>query len=432
MKGRRISSGVMALDRLLGGLRIGDNVVWHMDSGVFMETFSGGFLRSSRRQGHKVVLVTVNASPKTVWGRLRAVVNHPDVTLVDGFTWGKGGGASLFADCYRRLYQDYRCKVVPVKKPHLVEEFLEVLNRVEEEMPSGSRYLVDSLTGMVQLWGREEPVLEFFAKECPRLYELETVAYWILEREAHSPSFRAQVNHITQVALELGMRDGQPTLAVLKAQGRESSYTLRPRPLSLQGRRVQLLEEEESGDPQLLIGPRLRAFRLARGLSQVELAKAVGVSPSTISQVEGQQILLSIPAMVKAARALGVSLDQLVAPAPREPDSPVVTRNRFEKVCLGGPAGEGLSAYRITPWEAEGVLEAYEICIEPQARIQAHFFQEKREELGYLLEGELVVETGGKALHLGQGECIRLVRQTPHAWQNPAETQARLLWVIGG
>lgn len=432
MNGRRISSGVPALDRLLGGLRIGDNVVWHMDSGVFMESFSVGFLRSSRRQGHKVVLVTVNASPKTVWGRLRHVVNHPDVTLVDGFTWGKGGGASLFADCYSRLYQDYRCRVVPVDRPHSVEEFLEVLNRVEEEMPSGTRYLVDSLTGMVHLWGGEDAVLGFFAKECPRLYELDTVAYWILERGAHSLSFRAQVNHVTQVALELGMKDGQPTLAVLKAQGRENSFTLRARPLSLQGRRVQLLEEEDSGDPELLIGPRLRAFRLAKGLSQVELARAVGVSPSTISQVEGQQILMSIPALVKAARALGVSLDQLVAPSPIEPDSPVLARNRYEQVRLGSTTGDELSAYRMTPWEGKGLLEAYEICIKPQVRIQGHFFQEKREELGYLLEGELIVETGGRALHMGQGECIRLLRETPSAWQNPGESQAKLIWVIGG
>lgn len=431
MKGKRISSGVPALDRLLGGLRIGDNVVWHMESGVFMETFSGGFLRSSRRQGHKVVLVTVNASPKTVWGRLKSVVNHPDVTLVDGFTWGKGGGASLFADCYRRLYPDYRCKVVPVQRPHSVEDFLHVLNQVEEGMPSGTRYLVDSLTGMVHLWGGEDPVLGFFAKECPRLYELETVAYWILERGAHSPSFRAQVNHITQVALELGMKDAQPTLAVLKAQGRESPSTLRPRPLSLQGKRVQLLEEEDSGDPELLIGPRLKAFRLGKGLSQVELAKAVGVSPSTISQVEGQQILLSIPALVKAARALGVSLDQLVAPASREPDSPVVSRNRYEKVRLVGSAGEELSAYRITTREGEVSLEAYEIWIEPQSRIQGHFFQEKREELGYLLEGELVLEIGGRTLHMGQGDCIRLLRETPQAWNNPGETLAKLIWVLG-
>lgn len=432
MKGKRISSGVPALDRLLGGLRIGDNVVWHMESGVFMEAFSGAFLRSSRRQGHKVVLVTVNASPKTVWGRLKPVVDHPDVTLVDGFTWGKGAGASLFADCYKRFYPAYKCKVLPVERPHRVEEFVQVLNEVEENMPSGTRYLVDSLTGMVQLWGSEDPVLGFFAKQCPRLYELETVAYWILEKGAHSPSFRAQVNHITQVALELGMKDGQPTLAVLKAQGRENSSTLKPKPLLLQGRRVQLLEEEESEDPELLIGPRLRAFRLSKGLSQVELARAAGVSPSTISQVEGQQILLSIPALVKAARALGVSLDQLVAPAPREQDSPVLARSRYEQVRLGVPGGQELTAYRITPWEGEAALEAYEIWIEPQAKIQGHFFRGKREELGYLLQGELVVEIGGRAFHVGEGECIRLLSQTPQAWQNPGEIQARLIWVIGG
>lgn len=430
MQGKRTSSGVPALDKLLGGLRIGDNVVWHVDSGVFMEVFSGAFLRTSRRQGHKVVFVTVNSSPKTVLGRLRNVVNHPAVTLVDGFTWGKGEGAGLFAHCYGRLYPSYQCRVVPIQEPQRVEGFLQVLNRIEEEMPPGTRYLFDSLTGMVHLWGGEDPVLGFFTRQCPRLYELETIAYWILERGAHSAKFRAQMNHITQVALELGMRDGQPTLSVLKAQGRENTSTLKPRPVLLQGRRVQLLEDDP-GSPELVIGPRLKTMRQRRGISQVDLARAIGVSPSTISQVEGQQILLSLPALVKAARALGVSLDQLVGPGFPESGSPIVSPTKHERVHLGNLGEELLVAHRITPWDEQTGLEAYEILIQPQAHLHGHFFVEKREELGYLLEGELIVEIGGRHLSMGVGDCVRLARETPQGWQNPGEAPARLLWVIG-
>lgn len=62
-----------------------------------------------------MVLVTFNASPKTLLGRLGAVVNHPDVTMVDGFTWGKGEGARLFADYYHSLYPKLRCSVEKVE-----------------------------------------------------------------------------------------------------------------------------------------------------------------------------------------------------------------------------------------------------------------------------------------------------------------------------
>lgn len=50
MKTRKVSSGIASLDRIIGGLRIGDNVVWHMESGTFMEVFTAGFSRAPGRR----------------------------------------------------------------------------------------------------------------------------------------------------------------------------------------------------------------------------------------------------------------------------------------------------------------------------------------------------------------------------------------------
>ncbi|MBW2721542.1 MAG: hypothetical protein JRC67_04865, partial [Deltaproteobacteria bacterium] len=36
---KRVASGVSPLDRLLGGLYIGDNVVWHDDAGSLASVF---------------------------------------------------------------------------------------------------------------------------------------------------------------------------------------------------------------------------------------------------------------------------------------------------------------------------------------------------------------------------------------------------------
>jgi transcriptional regulator with XRE-family HTH domain len=430
MQGKKASSGIPALDRIIGGLRVGDNVVWHMESGSFMEVFSSGFLRTSRKAGHRVVLVTVNVSPKTVVGRMKAVVNHPDVILVDGFTWGKGEGARLFAGCYDSLYPKFPCQVVGVEEPHRMDSFIQVLNRIEEEMPPGTRYLFDSLTGMGQLWGGEERVLDFFTRQCPRLFELDTIAYWILERSAHTPKFRAQVNHTTQVAVELNVRESRPTLTVLKAEGREDSQTLHPRTFQVRRSRVEFLEEGKGG-LELLIGPRIRRFRLRRGMSQVELARTIGVSPSTISQVEGQQILLSLPALVRVASALDATLDALVSPV-EETEDPLCSRDQRKPVRLGSFGEKEVTAELVTPWTHKSEMDAYLIRLQPGARLHGHFFLDKREEFGFLLRGEAVVQLKGREGRLLPGDGVHLIQEIPEGWFNPQDAEAQLLWVLRG
>ncbi|MBW2365039.1 MAG: XRE family transcriptional regulator, partial [Deltaproteobacteria bacterium] len=56
-----------------------------------------------------------------------------------------------------------------------------------------------------------------------RLYELNTVAYWVVEKEAHSQQLKAHLNKITQVAIDLSLRRGKTFLTVLKAEKRDLS-----------------------------------------------------------------------------------------------------------------------------------------------------------------------------------------------------------------
>ena len=67
-------------------------------------------------------------------------------------------------------------------------------------------------------------------------------------------------------------------------------------------------ETEKHTTDQIDLGTRLREFRMKRGLSQTELAKLVGVTPSTISQVESRLIYPSLPALLKMAEVLSVEI----------------------------------------------------------------------------------------------------------------------------
>ena len=81
---------------------------------------------------------------------------------------------------------------------------------------------------MQELWGREEYILDFYSHSCPRLYELNTIAYWIMEKRAHSPRLRARVNQITQVAIDLSVKRGKTSLTVLKAEKRHLDTLNKP------------------------------------------------------------------------------------------------------------------------------------------------------------------------------------------------------------
>jgi transcriptional regulator with XRE-family HTH domain len=61
------------------------------------------------------------------------------------------------------------------------------------------------------------------------------------------------------------------------------------------------------------LGRTIKRLRLARGLTQVELAKRVRISQAFVAQLEtGVRPSLRLPVAVRLARALGVELGELV------------------------------------------------------------------------------------------------------------------------
>ncbi len=61
-----------------------------------------------------------------------------------------------------------------------------------------------------------------------------------------------------------------------------------------------------------MLNERIREIRLARKLSQVELAKIIGVTKQSVSNWENDNIQPSIEILVKLSKALSVSADYLL------------------------------------------------------------------------------------------------------------------------
>ena len=74
------------------------------------------------------------------------------------------------------------------------------------------------------------------------------------------------------------------------------------------------------------VGERLREARKEKGLSQTDLAAALGIGPSMISHIEAGRKPLSVRRITAAAQALKISTDRLLGPHDAEVDLPPIAR----------------------------------------------------------------------------------------------------------
>ena len=207
-----------------------------------------------------------------------------------------------------------------------------VLYGIHEPLPGDVRLVFESVTGMQGLWGGEDQILRFYSHSCPRLYELNTIAYWLMEKQAHSKTLMARINQVAQVAIELAVKRGNTSLTVLKAEKRKLQTLNKPYYYWVDDDQVAFAPRRGVAG-RIDLGRRLKDLRTTRGLSQTQLAKQVGVTPSTISQVESNLIYPSLPALFKMAETLSVSPAALFQKAGRDEAPGSFSRHRGGVPC---------------------------------------------------------------------------------------------------
>ena len=425
---QRVPSGVGRLDLLLGGLFIGDNVVWHDDAGSLAPVFCLNFLQASQLQQKPIIYVSFDRSPKNLLDKLGDLANYPQLTILDCFTSGKGGGSPFFLKFYEDQEVGLPCRILRVAEPQDPRAFMDLLYQVHAPLPGDVRFVFESLTGMQEIWGSEDRLLSFYFHSCPRLYDLNTIAYWVLEKNSHSPRFRAQINQIAQVAIELTIKRGTTSLTILKAENRSTEEFDKPHAYWTKDLTV-IFDDKSRTTGRIDLGLRLKEFRLKRGLSQTELAKLVGVTPSTISQVESNLIYPSLPALIKIGEVLSVDLTSFFEDRQEGKGRLIFTPGDAVDVKLPDISERAASAKLLYPVDFEVKAEPYLIEITPKESLPAHFFFHKGEEMGYVMSGRLQVRVGKAVYTLKTGDVIYLTSEVPGEWRNPGPGVARLLWI---
>lgn len=186
------------------------------------------------------------------------------------------------------------------------------------------------------------------------------------------------------------------------------------------------------------IGDRLRGERTKAGISQRELARRLGLSPSLISQIESGLSKPSVGTLYAIVTELGLSLDRIIRgdqfeqsgtpPISISVESVVRPQERKAIDLDSGVRWEELST---TNEDGIDFLEAiYEVggASTPDASLMRHHGRE----YGYIVSGTLSVQIGFVRYDLAPGDSISFDSTEPHRLFNDGDVPVRAIWFVAG
>jgi transcriptional regulator with XRE-family HTH domain len=365
------STGVDGVDVALGGgLLTGDNIVWFGGDDELHRALGRAFFAAAPSGTTKTV-VTTREAPAAV----RRAVGE-DVDVLDARPGRR------FADP------------------------LDLERAVVERGTTGSRVAIDGLDDFVHRLGPARS-LALFSRICPQLFDAGAICSW--RAGESSRPIRDKVRSVTQCVLDVS----RSRLRVVKAEGR-TGVQGRLFQLELVDGSVSVQEERTLG--RLAEG--LRRLRAERGLTQSDVARVAGVSPSAISQAEAGHRGLGLETVMRIAEGVGTTIDDLLG-ASAPPGYVIARRDR------GVPRGD------ITPLldDPGGGLRAYLVQLEPGARGEPPAVH-KGPELIVVASGLVQVELGTETPVMRAGDAVLATTVGVRGWRNLLAAPARLFWIL--
>ncbi|MDI1471981.1 MAG: helix-turn-helix domain-containing protein [Thermodesulfovibrio sp.] len=418
---QKISSGIIGLDRLIDYLYLGDNVVWEVDAGTFYDIFIKKFVEKSIQESREVVYINFNKSVQSLLKEYGGYVNK-NFHIIDCFTSGKGKNDITFLKSYSEKPEQF--DIIKVLNPSNLDELISAINSVENRIKSLPVYIFDSLTGMQDFLRDETATYGFFTYMCPRLFDLDSVAYWILEKDAHSQKFKANLRHITQVVLELYRRKEKFFIKALKLSRRANREAFKPHTYEFVNGDIIIKSQEQ--DFPFDIGSKIRELRILKNMSQKELAQKVNLTPGSISQIENNQIVPSIISFIQICNALGVKISDLLNEV-FEKDLCIIKREKTLSQLY--KKNSVISVYKIVSDEE---LKAFLVKFkgeETSQSVRQDFFYELEPNFIYILKGKVFLNIGNSNFNLQTGDGLYLRKAVSLKLENKGGENTEILLI---
>lgn len=180
------------------------------------------------------------------------------------------------------------------------------------------------------------------------------------------------------------------------------------------------------------VGERLRALRVARGMSARDLARRLGISPSAVSQIERGVMQPSVSRLIAITDELDVPLTSVFDPsgsqAPATPTSFGLRRAEHDTTIV---LEDGVTFRRISPVPTPGV-DYFESTYPPgaTAHSDAGLFRHEGYEVGTVVSGELTVDFDDERVVLRPGDAISYPCSRPHRLHNTSSEPVVARWLI--
>ena len=257
METSAIPSGIQALDEVLQGIRLGDNVVWQVDRIEDYRYFVQPFAEASIAARRPLVYLRFASHPPVLAPRpgLETIELNPSL------------GFDYFTREVHRLIE-----------AHGLEVF----------------YVFDNLSALVVEWATDELLANFFQITCPLLSELKTIAYFALTRSQHAHYAVARIRDTTQILVDVYHAKGRMHIHPIKVWDRYSPQMFLPHLVSGQSW-LPLSHSREAAEVLISArqSPLLDAMRpLAPWESVYQRLASYSDTPSGFDETDPEQLAL--------------------------------------------------------------------------------------------------------------------------------------------
>jgi hypothetical protein len=185
------STGINALDDMLTHLQYGDNVVWQVDDLEHYKRLVVPYVQRAIEERRKVIYI-------------RFAQHEPLLKPQEGLT------------------------IVEMDADTGFEAFSTQVHNVISQQGKGAFYVFDSLSDLLTSWATDPMVGNFFMVTCPYLYELDTLAYFMLLRDYHTFKTIARIRGTTQLMLDVYYLEDALYIHPLKVWSRHSPTMFLP------------------------------------------------------------------------------------------------------------------------------------------------------------------------------------------------------------
>jgi transcriptional regulator with XRE-family HTH domain len=279
---------------------------------------------------------------------------------------------------------------------------------------------------MNELWKDERAVLDFFTFTCPKLYELNTLAYWFFGKDAHTREFIAGIMQITQIVFSISASDmGYYDLRINKLEERTSLFGSQPNLFRVVNQDI-CFEEDRTGD-LFIIGDKVKNLRKESRITQAELAASLQMTPGAVSQIEHGIVSPSLQTLIKLSALFKKPLDFFIG---GQGSAGAMKGYVVSKQNPRIASAHKHIAIRQLMEEEELSIKSYLVSIEGNKAVEEPILLHKGKEFVTIIKGSLKIIIDGETNILEENDSLLVTNSFITRWQNAGEGECVFIYIL--